>query len=84
MIDRCRSGEWKLHFLKTIMLWEDKMEKQEWLFKQLQEIYNQSKDFNEVVLIKAIQNIINEQTKRIEQMEGELEGTLWSPRKWGE
>ena len=60
------------------------MEKQEWLFKQLQEIYNQSTDFNEVVLIKAIQNIINEQTKRIEQMEGELEGTLWSPRKWGE
>lgn len=60
------------------------MEKKDWLLEQLQEVFQKSTDYNQAVLARAVQNIIKEQAKRIEQMEGELEGTLWSPKKWGE
>lgn len=60
------------------------MEKLQWLLEQLDKIHQKSTDYNQITLIKATKDIINEQEKRIEQMEGELEGTLWSPKRWGE
>ena len=55
------------------------LEKTEWILHELQRIYDKSNDYNEVTLIKATQDIIREQAKRIEQMEGEIDGTIWSP-----
>jgi hypothetical protein len=60
------------------------MEREQWLLHELQQIYNKTNDYNEATLIKAAQYIIKEQEKRIYQMEGEIDGTLWSPKKWGE
>lgn len=60
------------------------MEKNEWILQELQRAFDESKDYNKRVLIKAAESIIKEQAKRIDQMEGEIDGTLWSPRKWGE
>ncbi|WP_018664220.1 hypothetical protein [Heyndrickxia acidiproducens] len=60
------------------------MEKEEWILQELQRIYDKSQDYNEVTLVKAAQDIIREQAKRIYQMEGEIDGTLWSPKRWGE
>jgi hypothetical protein len=60
------------------------LEKIEWILHELQRIYDKSNDYNEVTLIKATQDIIREQAKRIEQMEGEIDGTIWSPKRWGE
>jgi hypothetical protein len=60
------------------------MEKEDWVLEELQRIYNNSSNYNQRTLIKAAQDIIIEQLKRIEQMEGEIDGTLWSPKKWGE
>ncbi|MGV3466328.1 MAG: hypothetical protein ACO1OT_13675 [Heyndrickxia sp.] len=60
------------------------MEKVEWMLQELQKIYDDSKDYNQRALIKAAQAVIHEQAKRIDQMEGEIDGTLWSPKKWGE
>ncbi|WP_033827650.1 hypothetical protein [Bacillus andreraoultii] len=60
------------------------MEKQQWLLEQLDKIQQKSTDYNQITLVKATKDIINEQVKRIEQMEGELEGTIWSPKRWGE
>lgn len=59
------------------------MEREEWLLHELQKIYDKTSDYNEATLIKAAQEIIKEQEKRIYQMEGEIDGTLWSPKKWG-
>lgn len=60
------------------------LEKTEWILHELQRIYDKSNDYNEVTFIKATQDIIREQAKRIEQMEGEIDGTIWSPKRWGE
>ncbi len=60
------------------------MNQDEWILKQLQNLYNTSNDYNQRTLMKAAQQIIKEQMKRTDQMEGEIEGTLWSPKRWGE
>lgn len=60
------------------------MEKDEWILEELQRIYDQSQNYNQMALIKATQAIIKEQAERIVQMEGNIDGTLWSPRKWNE
>lgn len=60
------------------------MEKDEWILEELERSYDNSQDYNLAALIKAAQNIIKEQAKRMEQMEGEIDGTLWSPKRWGE
>lgn len=60
------------------------MEKNEWILQELKKLYDESDDYQEVVLIKATAQIIEEQEKRIFQMEGEIDGTLWSPKRWGE
>ncbi|SFL36025.1 hypothetical protein SAMN04487943_101154 [Gracilibacillus orientalis] len=60
------------------------MEENEWIIQQLQHILDKSDHYNQRTLMKATQDIIKEQAKRIEQMEGEMEGTIWSPRKWSE
>lgn len=60
------------------------MNSDEWILKELERIYNTSNNYNHLTLVKATQELIKEQRKRILQMEGELEGTIWSPRRWGE
>ncbi|HLR41272.1 MAG TPA: hypothetical protein VK091_06305 [Virgibacillus sp.] len=60
------------------------MEDNEWMMKELERVYHKSQDFKQQALIRATQQIIREQDKRIWQMEGELDGTLWSPKKWNE
>lgn len=61
--------------------WYLMKEKNEWMVKELDELMEQF-DFDEKALIKAAKKIILEQDKRIWQMEGELDGTLWSPKNW--
>lgn len=56
-------------------------ENSQWLLQQLSELYNEA-DFKNRALIKVANDIIIEQEKRIFQMEGELDGTLWSPKNW--
>lgn len=61
--------------------WYLMKEENEWMVKELDELMEQF-DFDEKALIKAAKKIILEQDKRIWQMEGELDGTLWSPKNW--
>lgn len=56
-------------------------EKNQWIVGELDELSEQL-GFDDKALIKAARIIILEQNKRIWQMEGELDGTLWSPKNW--
>lgn len=56
-------------------------ENNEWLDQQLEKLSHQA-DFYDQAMIKAARTILVEQDKRIVQMEGELDGTLWSPKNW--
>lgn len=58
------------------------MEEQQWLITQLEKLFNDSHDYKQKALIQATMNIIKEQEKRKEQLQGELDGTLWSPGNW--
>jgi len=67
------------------LFWEVfRLDRDEWILEELQQIYDKSHNYNHLTLIKATQDLIKEQRKRRLQMEGELEGTIWSPRRWGE
>ncbi|WP_208590213.1 hypothetical protein [Gracilibacillus suaedae] len=57
-------------------------EENEWMIHQLQQVLNSTDDYYLRTLIKAAVDIIEEQERRMDQMEGEMEGTIWSPRKW--
>lgn len=56
------------------------MEQKEWLIQELERLIQTSRDYKQKALLKAVIALIDEQVERIRQMEGELDGTLWSPR----
>lgn len=60
------------------------MEQKEWLLQELERVIQTSRDYKQKALLKAVRDLVNEQVERIRQMEGELDGTLWSPRNWNE
>lgn len=59
-------------------------ENNEWILNELEQVAARSNDVQQRALIRAARQTILEQDKRIWQMEGELDGTLWSPKKWDE
>ncbi|WP_407390605.1 hypothetical protein [Carnobacterium jeotgali] len=60
------------------------MEQKEWLLLELERVIQTSRDYKQKALLNSAKDLINEQVERIRQMEGELDGTLWSPRNWNE
>lgn len=54
----------------------------DWLLKEVKEAEESGQSYEEKAFFQELENIIKEQIKRIEQAEGELDGTLWSPQKW--
>lgn len=58
-------------------------EKEKWLLEQLDTLFEESKDYKQKALLLATIELIQEQEKRKEQLQGELDGTLWSPGNWG-
>ena len=60
------------------------MEQKEWLLQELERVMQMTRDYKHKALLKSAKDLINEQVERIRQMEGELDGTLWSPRNWNE
>ncbi len=56
--------------------------KMDWLLKEVKEAEESGQSYEEKAFFQELENIIKEQIKRIEQAEGELDGTLWSPKKW--
>ncbi|MDY0407251.1 hypothetical protein P5G51_019660 [Virgibacillus sp. 179-BFC.A HS] len=54
------------------------------LIRALEEMSERQSDYHAQALLFATSKLLQEQDKRIALMEGELDGTLWSPRNWGE
>ncbi len=60
------------------------MEDNQWMMTQLEKLFDESRDYKQKALLKATKELLEEQEKRKEQLQGELDGTLWSPGKWNE
>ncbi|MER2064630.1 MAG: hypothetical protein ABS873_08245 [Alkalibacterium sp.] len=58
------------------------MEENQWLVKQLEQLESDSRDYRQKALLQATISLLEEQEKRREQLQGELDGTLWSPGNW--
>ena len=58
------------------------MEDNQWLKAQLEQLESESQDYKQKALLQATVALILEQEKREEQLQGELDGTLWSPGNW--
>lgn len=53
-----------------------------WVLEQLEKAFETSQDYKQKALLLAAKDLIEEQVIRIEQMQGEVDGTMWSPRQW--
>ena len=58
------------------------MGEKEWILSELKRVFEDSRDYKQKALIAAAIHLLEEQYLRIEQKEGELDGSLWSPRDW--
>ncbi|BAP84722.1 hypothetical protein LOOC260_101440 [Paucilactobacillus hokkaidonensis JCM 18461] len=58
------------------------METQEWVNQQVAKLIDQSTDFQEQSFYQALQDTLTEQFKRIEQLQGEVDGRMWNVGKW--
>lgn len=52
------------------------------LLEQLKKAQNEYKEYQQRAVIKAVIDMLIQQEQRIEQLEGEIDGTLWSPQQW--
>ncbi|MFD2210277.1 hypothetical protein ACFSMW_11150 [Virgibacillus halophilus] len=60
------------------------MDSNDLVIDNLEKMIDHHRDFHMQALLSAVIGVMQEQTKRIDLMEGEIDGTLWSPRNWGE
>ena len=60
------------------------MNEKDWLLIELDALFSSSQEYKQKALLKATMELVKEQFKRIDQMEGELDGRLWSPRDWND
>ncbi|SFB97557.1 hypothetical protein SAMN04488102_10265 [Alkalibacterium subtropicum] len=58
------------------------MQENQWLIKQLEQLESDSRDYKQKALLQATIALLEEQEKRRGQLQGELDGTLWSPGNW--
>ncbi|MDT2806495.1 hypothetical protein [Vagococcus lutrae] len=58
------------------------MTRSDTLLEQLTKAQNECKEYQQRAVIKAVIDMLIHQEQRIEQLEGEIDGTLWSPQQW--
>nr|WP_319216633.1 hypothetical protein [uncultured Trichococcus sp.] len=58
------------------------METENWVQEQLDRLVEASRDYRQKALFQETKKLFQEQYQRMEQMQGELEGRIWSPKEW--
>ncbi len=58
------------------------MSELKWLLEETNQMELKATSYQEKAFYQELKKVISEQYKRIEQAEGEIDGTLWSPKKW--
>lgn len=54
----------------------------EWLNQQIEEMKKDETSFKLLSFLDGIKDINQEQQKRVQQAQDELDGRMWSPDKW--
>lgn len=58
------------------------MAEQTWATQQLFSLAAQTPQFKEKALYLALAELSEEQQRRLEQAQGELDGRMWNPSEW--
>lgn len=58
------------------------METHEWTQQQLNKLISESRDFEEQAFYQVLQDTMTEQVKRIDQLQGEVDGRVWNTENW--
>lgn len=58
------------------------MSEKEWVLLEVKELAEKAKSYEKKAFFQELEEIILEQYKRIDQAKSELDGNLWSPKKW--
>lgn len=58
------------------------METENWAQEQLDHLVETGKDYRQKALFQETKKLFQDQYQRMEQMEGELDGRMWSPKEW--
>lgn len=58
------------------------MNEQEWVLSEVNFLKEKAKSYELKAFYQELEEVIREQYKRIDQAKGELDGNLWSPKKW--
>ncbi|SLM87203.1 MULTISPECIES: hypothetical protein [Vagococcus] len=58
------------------------MSEEVWVLAQIKQLSETARTYEERAYYQELNKIMKEQYKRIEQAKSELDGNLWSPKKW--
>ncbi|KIS03885.1 hypothetical protein [Paucilactobacillus wasatchensis] len=58
------------------------MDTQKWVQQQVMTLIENSLDFKEQAFYQALQDTLTEQFKRIDQLQGEIDGRSWNTANW--
>ncbi|WP_119326462.1 hypothetical protein [Companilactobacillus musae] len=53
-----------------------------WLSKQIETLSDKQKAYENRAFLVAMNKVVNEQNKRLEQLKGEVDGRLWNHEQW--
>jgi len=53
-----------------------------WLSQQLRELSKKQEAYENRAFLTAMQTVVEEQNKRLEQLKGEVDGRLWNHEQW--
>lgn len=58
------------------------MKKSEELARKIKKLEQMSGNYEDKAFFQELKRMMDEQSIRIEQAEGEIDGRLWSPKNW--
>ncbi|PMD67852.1 hypothetical protein [Companilactobacillus nuruki] len=53
-----------------------------WLNQQVDELSQKQKEYKNRAFLVAMKKMVEEQSKRLEQLQGEVDGRLWNHEQW--
>ena len=58
------------------------MDEQTWVDQQISTLIQDSSNYPDQAFYRGLRELFTEQYLRLEQLQGELDGRMWSPDQW--
>lgn len=58
------------------------MTREDWMLHEIENVLKEPLNYEEQALLLSLKEVVQTQYHRLTLAEGELDGTLWSPKNW--